>query len=326
MRTIRASAPGKLVLSGDFAVLRNAPAVVLAVDRRAEVTIDPAEGTDYGFTAPGLVDQRRGFAIEGDQVRWIDGDVGDPQLLVEAVLKQFAGSMPPPCNIEIDTRRFFDRASAGKLGLGGSAAAIVALVRALQPPGTTVEDTCRIARDAHSALQDGLGSGLDIAASCHGGVLEFRRDTPSSAHKLCWPDELAMRVYFSGKPASTTDAIRVAEAGADDAWHRLMDAAELTASAWRDGGCRGILTAMQDYAKALADFDEALDVGIFAGGHDRVAEAAATAGIMYKPSGAGGGDVGFALSDDPARLTEFDANASGLGFVPLDVQRDNTGV
>ena len=177
MTTIRASAPGKLVLSGDFAVLRNAPAVVVAVDRRAEVAIEPAPGSDYGFFAPGLVDRRRPFSIENDKVRRADDDVGDPRRLVEAVVEQFAGSMPPPCNIEIDTRRFFDDASAEKLGLGASAAAVVALVRALQPPGTSVEDTCRIARNAHSALQNGLGSGLDIAASCYGGVLEFRRDT-----------------------------------------------------------------------------------------------------------------------------------------------------
>ena len=37
---IRASAPGKVVLWGEYAVLRGAPAMVMAVDREAICTID----------------------------------------------------------------------------------------------------------------------------------------------------------------------------------------------------------------------------------------------------------------------------------------------
>ena len=37
---IRASAPGKIVLSGEYAVLDGAPAICAAVDRRAAVTIE----------------------------------------------------------------------------------------------------------------------------------------------------------------------------------------------------------------------------------------------------------------------------------------------
>ncbi len=43
---ITASAPGKLVLSGEYAVLDGAPAICMAVDRRARVTIS-ASGEEF---------------------------------------------------------------------------------------------------------------------------------------------------------------------------------------------------------------------------------------------------------------------------------------
>ena len=56
--TVVASAPGKIVLSGEYAVLFGAPAVCMAVTRRAVVTgADSADGechvTTPGFTGEG---------------------------------------------------------------------------------------------------------------------------------------------------------------------------------------------------------------------------------------------------------------------------------
>src|SRR5262249_59369926 len=53
--TVRASAPGKLFLTGEWAVLRGAPALVAAVDRRVSVTIEP--GTD-GVVVESLAEGR----------------------------------------------------------------------------------------------------------------------------------------------------------------------------------------------------------------------------------------------------------------------------
>jgi mevalonate kinase len=44
MDVIEVSAPGKLVLFGEYAVLFRAPAAAAAVDRRAVVTLRPAGG------------------------------------------------------------------------------------------------------------------------------------------------------------------------------------------------------------------------------------------------------------------------------------------
>ena len=51
---IEVSAPGKLVLIGEYGVLFGAPAVVMAVNRRARVELTPAEGARWILTAPEL--------------------------------------------------------------------------------------------------------------------------------------------------------------------------------------------------------------------------------------------------------------------------------
>ena len=57
--TVVASAPGKAVLCGEYAVLDGAPAVCMALDRRARVTVTPFEGDWNRVSAPGY------SAVEG---------------------------------------------------------------------------------------------------------------------------------------------------------------------------------------------------------------------------------------------------------------------
>ena len=51
---VRTSAPGKVILSGEYAVLDGAPAVVMAVDRRARVSVSAGSGDWHRVSAPGL--------------------------------------------------------------------------------------------------------------------------------------------------------------------------------------------------------------------------------------------------------------------------------
>lgn len=106
---IRASAPGKLVLIGEYGVLRGGPALVAAVDRRAEVSLEPG-AAGIRVTAPQL-------GLEGTPVE------ADPRLrLAAACLDGFSGEV---C---IDTGALHQ--DGHKLGLGSSAAVCVALCAA----------------------------------------------------------------------------------------------------------------------------------------------------------------------------------------------------
>ena len=48
--------------------------------------------------------------------------------------------------------------------------------------------------------------------------------------------------------------------------------------------------------------------------------------IVYKPCGAGGGDIGIALATDSAQLNTFVERAAESGFRHLDFDIDMTGV
>ena len=54
MDVIETSAPGKLVLLGEYSVLFGAPAIVAAVDRRAIVRLEGSAGDAWKVSAPGL--------------------------------------------------------------------------------------------------------------------------------------------------------------------------------------------------------------------------------------------------------------------------------
>jgi phosphomevalonate kinase len=146
--------------------------------------------------------------------------------------------------------------------------------------------------------------------------------------RLDWPAGLHYRFFFSGLPASTGEAIsRTAGIPAsDDAWRDLVARANETALVIETGDAGAAQAAIRAYSDALRCFDEAHQVGIFEAGHDTLRQRSEEAGVVYKPCGAGGGDIGIAVATDRDRLDAFASVAVDTGFVPLGLQMDNTGV
>jgi len=322
-----ASAPGKLILCGEYAVLRQAPAVVMAVDRRATVTIKPHDASWHVLTTPGYAPGAWRFDLEpGSGPAWLDGPPDPGMPVVETVFGQPGVCHIPPSRIEIDTRAFVDPASGTKLGLGSSAAATVALVAAMEGPDAEIIDIWKHAERAHFDLQG--GSGADIASSCFGGLLAYRRNNPAPPEALHWPDGLELLVLFSGFAASTRAAI--SRSDSDDVpsrqWRELESSANAAADAWQEGDAAGVIDATRHYRDALRRFDDAGIGYIFSAGHDELARLGDQLGVVYKPSGAGGGDCGIALAMDAELLSGFRNAAMSQGFVPLDIRRDNRGV
>jgi phosphomevalonate kinase len=58
---IFASAPGKIVLCGEYAVLWDAPAICMAVNRRALVRADVSNDNCHSITTPGYLDGKWRF-------------------------------------------------------------------------------------------------------------------------------------------------------------------------------------------------------------------------------------------------------------------------
>ncbi len=294
MRVV-ASAPGKIVLAGEYAVLLGAPAICVAVDRRAVAVLDESADGNCHLDTPGYAGDEK-FSI-------VDAVCGER----------------PPRNITLDTRAFAE--DGAKLGLGSSAALAVALAAA-----TGSEHVFDAALRAHRALQGGKGSGVDIAAAAHGGLISY--EMPGTrVQRLEWPADLHMRVIWSGVPASTRARIeKLAEQAERPSRASLLLAAAQIAEAWASGSAQRILEEYLTYIGVLRQFSVDHDLGIFDAGHEQLADAAMTDGLVYKPAGAGGGDIGVLFGRSEDELETFLARRRELAYRVIDCAPDINGV
>jgi phosphomevalonate kinase len=319
---IAASAPGKFVLSGEYAVLDAAPAICVAVDRRASVTIEAHAGDHHIVRAPGFTKATGRFEANRGGLTWLSGtrDFG----LFEAVWNASrpagdAGSMA----ISLDTEAFRDPSSGSKIGLGSSAALAAALAVAFESIGGAQ------ARDAahagHRTFQGGAGSGVDVACSIAGGIIEYRMADRRSRLRE-WPRGLHYSVMWSGVAAGTRSRLARFDQLPDSPSRRaLREASSAVAAALEDGHATGVLEALGEYTRVLLRFDEAHDLGIFDSGHAALAGQETVEGVVYKPCGAGGGDIGIALATSRASLASFEQMAARSGFTQLALGIDPRG-
>mgnify|MGYP001825556441 CR=1 FL=1 len=288
-----ASAPGKIVLAGEYAVLWGAPAVCMAVDRRAVATVSDSVDGLCRVTTPGF---------EGD----------DPFRIVDAV----TDGVRPACDLELDTSAFMS--DGRKTGIGSSAALTVALLAALE----NSTDVYLEAMAAHSRLQRGMGSGVDVAAAVHGGLFEYEMNA-RTVRPLSWPEDLVFRIIWTGVSASTaTKLSRLADREDHPSRAALVQAASRICDAWRAADASGILAEYAGYIAILREFSVDHDLGIFDAGHDELTDAAMRDGLVYKPAGAGGGDIGTLFGQSEAALDAFVERHAGLvrGVLPCRLE------
>jgi len=315
MIDVRTSAPGKVFIAGEYAVLQGAPAICMAVDRRVRVMVTAADTEHHHVSAPEHASSSSRFVAGQDGLQWLPGDAPVP--LLEAVWQELTIQPRQPLAIVLDSRDFVDQASGRKLGIGASAALTVALVAALD---RTVGGGCNVlelAARAHRRLQGGTGSGTDIACSLHGGVIEYHMDTARHTN-LQWPHGLCFALLWSGVRSDTSQQLaklaRISP-GATDAC--LIEAASAVSHAWRSGEASNIAASMRAYAAALQRYDAERRLGIYGAGHAELASAAETAGVVYKPCGAGGGDLGMVIGAHADVVESFVDTARRQGFSQL---------
>jgi phosphomevalonate kinase len=289
-----ARAPGKLVVSGAYAVLHGAPAIVTAVDRY--VVADSSRQTP-------LVTAEVRCALGVARAPWFDASA----------------------------LRSADR----KLGLGSSAAIVVASLAAVAlDEEPEMGDSALAARVFPGALRahreaQGGGSGVDVAASAFGGTLLCRVGPGGLEHAACsLPSDLRVEVWAAPHASSTAEMIRAvtrwgaaAPAAHGRVMARLTDAAEAAAGA-TDAPC--LLEALRAQRDLLAELGDGAGVPIVPASLRELAREEERADLALLPSGAGGGDVllwvGLHGADCPAERL-----ASG-GFERLGVRIGARGV
>lgn len=329
---VEASAPAKLVLVGEYAVLEGAPALVAAVDRRVHVTLTPSPdaswhvSSDLGGGRSAVLD----LAPEAPEPEpWLRP--------VRHVVRRLEGAAGlPPQHVRIESAALFVDAGSTKLGLGSSAAVVTALTAALEAllgrAGPLSDPAEALA--ARRALHGGGGSGVDLAASLLGGVLVYRlahgRPTVTPAEL---PPDLAFAVIWTGRPASTADFLqRVGAWGsrAPEAWRtrvaHMSSLAERAVQACRDADAEAFLGLVRAYREAMDDLGRASGVPILSPAHAAITGLVEGDGLAYKPSGAGGGDVGLLFARSRAALVHAGRMAERAGYRLLDLGIHPAGV
>lgn len=331
MNALGMSAPGKAVVCGEYAVLAGAPAIAMAVNRRARASLCRTDNDCHRVELRGYQDAPVQFRFDDSAGIVIVGRARPPidldliRCIWSAVSPPITGSI----DFRLDTGSFFDRERHMKLGLGSSAALAVALTAALLRSCGDRQDPGPVALAAHREFQGGNGSGVDIAVAVHGGVLAFRRASGLAIERLHWPAGLQFLVLWSGQAASTASRLRrlAAHAGTgNDSAARLQQASADVLDAWRTGVGAAVLDALKEFCAVLQRFSDDRDLGVFDAGHRELHELANRRGLLYKPCGAGGGDIGIVLGTRQGDLEDFAGRATSFGFSKLDVALDSCGL
>jgi phosphomevalonate kinase len=318
--TVVASAPGKAVLLGEYLVLDGAPALVMACERRCRAVIGPEAGDRSTLVT----------RMPNPEVTAFYGEDRTGSPLIDAFLQHFKPQLPwPAWRADIDSSAFF--AGELKLGLGSSAAALVAFAGACRAAsGAAGLPDLAALIDCHRAFQGGAGSGIDVAAALAGGIVEFRLTADHAAHisSVRLPKSVGFAGIFAGGSASTPSLVgryrqwvNEGDASAAALRQRMFDVAERGCAATRENDGAAFVAAVAAYGECLVSLGQAIGADLVTGAHRRIGDLARKFALAYKVSGAGGGDVGIACGLDPDALGAFTAAASEQGFhvVPLAV-------
>ena len=188
-----------------------------------------------------------------------------------------------------------------KPGFGGSAAACVAATLAAGRPATD-------AISIHHKVQGG-GSGADVLASIHGGMIRFQDGQASPLEPVC------PVVVWSGKSARTQPRVEHYLASSNrDAFVRAST--EIVDAFPTDPLCM-----LRENANLLMHMSVETGLPYMTPSLAAIQKIARDHGGAAKPSGAGGGDCAVALFPDEEASSSFIAaiTARGRTVIPLAV-------
>ncbi len=375
---VHVSAPGKQMLAGEWAVLEvGNPCIVAAVSKRVHCKIGALEN-DVGNPEKRPVIS---IAIDDFKIKDITAHFDGSQLVfhhlsdyereklqffkeaIEVALKYIAEtktlkdfsihSWGEMSQIEVD-------GNAKKIGFGSSAAATVAVTAAiLNYHGFDIsrmkEEIYKLSAIAHYFAQGKVGSAFDIASSCYGGLLIYKRFDPkwlleniqkNSIKKVVetkWPslhledleipEDFILLVGWTKGSASTSAMIKQMDAfknGKKAEYNRVMSSigglVSSLVEAIRKGQREGVLELIRKNELILSELTKQSNVPIETEDLRKLSLLADEAGAAGKLSGAGGGDCGIAVCFDKQTAEQVKRLWSENGFYPLDIKIDHRGI
>ncbi len=303
--------PGKLMLAGEYAVLHDGHAVAAAVGRLVRWQLTTPAASDH--SDPGTVTLH---AFDRTVVWGSDepAPAGLGHFVAAALDAGAAAGLPLHAALELTVRT----GPAGqKLGLGSSAAVVVATLRALAAGAGRTFDAAllRLADDAHRAAQAGKGSGYDVFAIGGGGLGLYDRAARTWT-PLAWPAGLFGVALFSGAGADTRDAIGGQVRPTEGELAAIAAGADALTRALRagDGGATlDALAACEAAFQAMATRQPWLSTP----GLRAISTLAASHGGVARTSGAGGGDSAVCVFPSAALRDAAQAAWAEVGGVAV---------
>ncbi|WP_225333855.1 mevalonate kinase [Halomicrobium urmianum] len=303
---VTASAPGKVYLFGEHAVVYGEPAVPCAVERRAEVTVEKR--------TEGLRVHAEDLTLDGFTVEFGNGDHPDvdaPESMVEAgmgyVSEAVAQARDAAGVEDVGFEVSIESAIPLGAGLGSSAAVTVAAIEAAaRELGAELapEEIAERAYRVEHEVQDGQASRADTFCSAMGGAVRVEGD---DCRTIDGVDDLPFLIGYDGGAGDTGELV----AGVRDLREEYGFAAD-TVSAIGDlvrEGESALVDGDLERLGQLMDVNHGLlsALGVSARSLDAMVWAAREAGAHgAKLTGAGGGGCIVALDPSDAPLTALD--------------------
>lgn len=329
MKKITVSAPGKLMLLGEHAVVYNKPCLVTAIDQRIRLTIEAINKPEFHLHAPEVAVLHNKKPMKEIGQGAIPKGAKFVEIAVKNILNFLAEKSPSaidmriPSGLKITTKSEF----SSQYGFGSSAASAVCTIKALSELlkfKFTPEEIFDLSYKTILDVQ-GSGSGFDVAAAVYGGTIYFV--TGGKTVDQLTISHLPLIVGYSGIKADTVTLINQVKEKADkypqiiegiySEIEKIVNEAKvsLLKKDWQSLG--ELMNFNQGYLDALGVSNSKLSDIIHA----------ARGGGAYgaKLSGAGGGDCIIALIPEKKRNTVEKAIKKAGGSV-IKVKTNAEGV
>lgn len=313
------SAPGKLMLFGEHAVVYGYPCIATAVDQRMKATLTRLEELVFELEASDV--DVGGYKKTLTEIG--KGDIPKGAKFVEIALKNFFQNHPIKGGVRLETSSEF----SSQFGFGSSSASTVCAIKAFSELFGAKLSQKEMFDISYKTVLDiqGKGSGFDVAAAIYGGTFYF-----VTGGKVIEPleiKELQLIVGYTGVKADTTTLIKQVAEKKDknpEKVERIFQAIAKLVNEAKQKMLEG------DWGRVgkLMDFNQEYlrDLGVSSEKLEAMISAAKKAGAWgAKLSGAGGGDCMIALAPSVKREAVRKAIEEAGGQV-IDVRANAQGV